>query len=199
MHLGIAHHLGWAVAVLATGDHQVVERRRIELLEPGFPSAPVHHAAGPHPKGGPAPLLDDRALRALVEQVRASSTRAATASLDALCATVAQPIRTISLRAWPADFPDHIAVLRRAPFESRADSVMYRQVLTELAQERAWVVRHFDATTVETEAVAILGDRTADVLHAARTRLGPPWTKDHRLAFAATILAASAADDRDAI
>lgn len=183
----------------ATDDHQVVDRRRIDLLEPGLPSAPVHHVGGAHPMHRPATPLDDHALRALVEQVRASSTRAATAALDALCATLAHPIRTISLRAWPADFPDHISLLRKPPYESRADSVMYRQVLAELSQKRAWAVHQFEAATVEVEAVALLGDRTADVLHAARTRLGPPWTKDHRIAFAATILAAHAADDPDEV
>jgi hypothetical protein len=42
MRLGIAHHLGWAVAVTASADHQVVDRRRIELIEPGMPAAPIH-------------------------------------------------------------------------------------------------------------------------------------------------------------
>ena len=34
--LGIADHLGWAVAVTASPDHEVVDRRRIELIEPGI-------------------------------------------------------------------------------------------------------------------------------------------------------------------
>ena len=42
LRIGIAHHYGWAVAVTATAEHEVVDRRRIELLEPGLPSAPVH-------------------------------------------------------------------------------------------------------------------------------------------------------------
>ena len=46
--LGIAHHLGWAVAVTASPDYQVVDRRRIELIEPGRPTAPIHHDGGPH-------------------------------------------------------------------------------------------------------------------------------------------------------
>ena len=33
-----------------------------------------------------------------------------------------EPITSISLRAWPDDFPDAIAVVRRAPYESRTDS-----------------------------------------------------------------------------
>jgi hypothetical protein len=47
MRLGIAHHFGWAVAVTASADHKVIDRRRIELVEPGLPAAPIHHEAGP--------------------------------------------------------------------------------------------------------------------------------------------------------
>jgi hypothetical protein len=38
MRLGIAHHLGWAVAVTVSARYEVVDRRRIELIEPGTPS-----------------------------------------------------------------------------------------------------------------------------------------------------------------
>ena len=43
MHLGIADHLGWAVAVTSSDTHQVVDRRRIELIEPGLTAAPIHY------------------------------------------------------------------------------------------------------------------------------------------------------------
>lgn len=38
----------------------------------------------------------------------------------------------------------------------------------------------------------MLGDRAEEVLRAPRTRLGPPWAKDHRVALAAAIVAGSA-------
>ena len=97
--LGIAHHLGWAVAVTASVDHTVAGRRRIELIEPGVASAPIHHEGKP---------LDDAATAALVAQVRATS-----------------------------------------PLAEHADEVLF----------------------------------------GPRATMGPPWTKDHRMALAATILA----------
>ena len=100
-----------------------------------------------------------------------------------------QPIVSISLRAWPADFPDDIALLRRAPYESRADSVMYCQVLADVARRRGWNVYYYDAKSVENEAGRILGERADGVLRSPRATLGPPWSKDHRIALAATILA----------
>ena len=96
----------------------------------------------------------------------------------------------MSLRAWPVDFPDDIAVQRRTPYEAQADSVMYRQVLAELARARGWEVHLYDAKTVEAQAANALAERADDVLHGPRALLGPPWAKDHRMALAATIIAA---------
>ncbi len=181
MRLGIAHHFGWAVAVAASADHEVVDRRRIELIEPGMPMAPIHHEGKP---------LDDAATSALVAKVRASAMRAGSASLDELAEVLPEPIVSMSLRAWPLDFPDNIAVQRRTPYESHADSIMYRQVLAELARHRGWDVHLYNAKDVEDQAARILGERANEVLHGPRTRLGPPWAKDHRIALAATIVAA---------
>ena len=180
MRLGIADHLGWAVAVTASGDHEVVDRRRIELIEPGLTSAPIHYESG---------RLDVAATVALVAKVRASVVRASSAALDEIAAALPAPVRSISLRAWPPDFPDDIAVQRRVPYEARADAIMYRQELAELAHARDWEVHVYDAKAVVGQAVALLGERADEILQGPRAALGPPWTKDHRTALAATIVA----------
>jgi|SRR5829696_1032222 len=141
MRLGIADHLGWAVAVTASAGHEVVDRRQIELVEPGL------SASAP-----PAPVV------------------------------------SISLRAWPLDFLDDIAVQRRAPYEARADAVMYRRELSELAQARGWEVHLYDTKAVEGQAAGLLAERADEVLRGPRATLGPP-TKDHRIALAATVVA----------
>src|ERR1035441_9287919 len=69
--VGIAHHLGWAVAVTASAGHEVVDRRRIELIEPGMPTAPIEHEAK---------ALDGDASARMVAEVRASVLRATSAS-----------------------------------------------------------------------------------------------------------------------
>jgi hypothetical protein len=189
MRIGIADHLGWAVAVTASADHEVVDRRRIDLVEPGLPAAPIHHLGGAHDLHRQGEPLDDSALAALVAEVRASALRAATAALDELATDVPGPILSVSLRDWPADFPDDIAVQRKVPYESRADPIMYRQVLARLAGELGWTAHFYDARHVEVEAARILGERADDVLYGPRSTLGPPWSKDHRVALAATITA----------
>jgi len=179
MRLGIADHFGWAVAVTASSDHEVVDRRRIELVEPGLPAAPIHYEGH---------RLDVEGTAALVATVRASVVRATTASFDELAAALPAPIESISLRSWPPDFPDDIAVQRRSPYEARADAIMYRHVLAELARARGWVVHFYVAKDVVGQAVTMLGARADAVLLGPRERLGPPWTKDHRTALAATIV-----------
>ena len=190
MRLGIAHHYGWAVAVTASTDFEVVDRRRIELIEPGVPASPVHHQGGAHEMHSSGEWLDDKRLEALMAQVRASAGRITALSMDELEGALPAPITTLAVRGWPSDFPEDIATLRRPPYESRADSVMYCQVLAEVATQRGWEVRTYDAKSVEAEAAAILGTRTDEVLHGPRKTFGPPWSKDQRIALAATIVTA---------
>ncbi|URM93050.1 hypothetical protein LUW76_01070 [Actinomadura madurae] len=184
MRVGLAHHFGWAVAVTASAGHRVADRRRVELIEPGVPAAPVHHLAG---------SVGDAEAAELVARVRSSAARATAASLDALASALGEPVVSVSLRAWPPDFPADIAVQRRVPYESRADSVMYRQVVAEAAEARGWAVHLYYAKDVESRAAGILGARAEEILYGPRARLGPPWTKDHRMALAATIVAAGRA------
>jgi hypothetical protein len=182
MRLGIADHLGWAVAVTASAGHEVVDRRRIELVERGISAAPIHWESR---------RLDVAATAALVEQVRRSALRATSAALDEIAAALPGPIVSISLRTWPPGFPSDIAVQRRPPYEARADAIMYRHVLAELARERDWEVHLYVAKEVVGQAVGILAGRADEILHGPRTTLGPPWTKDHRMALAATIVGGS--------
>jgi hypothetical protein len=178
--LGIADHLGWAIAVTASGDHEVVDRRRIELVGPGVSPAPIHYESR---------RLDVAATAALVANVRGSVVRATSAALDELATALPAPVRSISLRAWPLDFPDDIATQRRAPYEARADAIMYRQELSELAHARGWEANLYDPKAVLDQAIRLLAERADEVLHGPRATIGPPWTKDHRIALAATILA----------
>ena len=181
MRVGIADHLGWAIAVTASDNHEVVDRRRIELIEPGISAAPIHYESR---------RLDVAETASLVETARASVVRATSAALAELATALAAQIRSISLRVWPLDFPDDIAVQRRAPYEARADAIMYRQELSDIAHARGWEVHVYDAKAVLGQAARILGDRADEVIFGPRATIGPPWTRDHRVALAATIVAA---------
>ena len=75
----------------------MVDRRRIELIEPGLSPAPIHYESR---------RLDVAATAALVAEVRASVVRAASAALDEIASALPAPVLSISLRAWPPDFPE---------------------------------------------------------------------------------------------
>jgi len=188
MRLGIAHHLGWAVAVTASDAYEVVDRRRIELVEAGVPTAPIENESK---------LLGDADATALVAKVRASAVRATSASLNVLARELPESVVSMSLRFWPRDFPHDVATQRRAPYDSRADSIMYLQVLAEVADARGWAVHLYDAKSVESEAARLLGEQASEVLYGPRAKLGPPWAKDQRTALAAAITAgrSSAVDE----
>jgi hypothetical protein len=177
--LGIADHFGWAVAVTASAYHEVVDRRRIDLVEAGVTAAPIHYESA---------RLDVSETAALVATVRASVVRATTGAFDEIASALPAPIVSISLRSLPAVFPDDIAVQRRSPYEARADAIMYRKVLAELAQARGWQVHFYEAKHVIEQATKALAGRADDVLDGPRARLGPPWTKDHKTALAATVV-----------
>jgi len=187
--LGVADHLGWAVVVSATSDLVVIERRRIELVEAGLPAAPVHHEGGPHEMHRTGDPLSDDELATLVGRVRASAASTIAREFDRLASEVPGTIASVSLRSWPPEFPANVADQRRAPHESQADPIMYRQELAAAAARRGWAVARYDARSVEGEARGILGDTGTDPLQHPRTVLGTPWTKDHRIAFAAVIVA----------
>ena len=171
--------------------HEVVDRRRIELIEPGVPTAPIEHEI--------EPLLDGAAA-GMVAGVRALGAAGNIGGgWTSLRASLPGPLVSVSLRAWPLRLSvRHRRPAPPGPYASRADSVMYCQVLAECADERGWAVHFFDAQAVEAQAARILGVRAGDVLHGPRATLGPPWTKDHRIALAATIVAGGHSGGRSA-
>lgn len=171
---GISDHCGWAVVVCAA-DGEVVDRRRIELIEPGLPTLPYHHDA----QG----LPPDEAV-ALIERVRRSAELCARNALRDLPA----PVVGIAIRKRPL-LPPTIAE-RIADYwaQTRADGVMYRDALAEAAQALGWRVMEYEAKTVFREAAEALGLEDISVrLREIGAALGPPWQKDHQLAAAAAI------------
>lgn len=178
--LGVANHNGWAILVTATGDGTLLDRRRVELVDPGLPRQPHHHEA--------QSLPPDEAL-ALVERVRASATRCATACLDELAAAVPVPIAGIALRECPELPPTVAERISDYRAQCNADSVMYRMVLAEAAALRQWPIHWYAKKTVFTEADEVVSCDLDELLRETGRSIGPPWQKDHRMAMAAAILA----------
>jgi hypothetical protein len=186
--LGVADHNGWAVCVtvaVSRGVPAVVDRRRIDLVEPGIPSQPYHHETVG------MPLLD---AERLVVRVRESVLRKALVRLSELRAELQPPytIVAMTLRTPPlAHVPVTVSEAHASyPVMCRADGMMYHDALCTAARRLSLAIELHDRGEEVGRAVDRLGvgpEKVEHFLDAAGERLGPPWRKEHRLAAAAAL------------
>jgi hypothetical protein len=182
--IGISDHGGWAVLVTVAGDGTLLDRRRVELVDEDLPKIP-HHS-----EGQALPLHE---AVALVERVQVSAERHAKLSLDAVAETFPGRIHGVALRQCPRLPPTIAERIKDYRAQNVADWVMYRRALAAAAEARGWAVHWFDANKVfegASEAL-LIEDLDAHFLQL-RKSIGAPWSKDHKLAMAAAIVAAKA-------
>ena len=183
--IGVSDHGGWAVLVTAAGDGTLLDRRRVELVDEDLPKIP-HHSEGQR-----LPL--DEAV-ALVERVRVSAERNAKIALDAVAMTLSDRlfVRGVALRQCPELPPTIAERITDYRAHNTADWVMYRKALAAAAEARGWAVHWYDAKKVVDAATKALRieDFEAHFLDLRRS-IEPPWGKDHKLAMAAAIVAAT--------
>jgi hypothetical protein len=192
--VGVAENGNSAVLVTVAPGGELLDRRRVDLTEPGTPTHPHHHegswAVGRYLNTPGARAMSLGEAVALVERVRAAAARGARASLEALAAEVRVPIAHLALRACPELPPSIEARIADNRAQTYADSVMYRQALAAAAEARGWTVRWYHRERVFLDAAAALGGRDIDTLLAAMGRaVGPPWQAAHKLAAAAALAA----------
>ena len=192
--VGVAEHSSVPVLVTIAASGDLLDRREVQLIEPGLSAFP-HHAEGSWAVGryldtpGARVLpLDD--VVALVERVRQSALRGARDGLAAIAAAVSVPIGAIAIRACPPLPATIVARIRDNRAQAVADSVMYREALAVAADERGWTVHWYDREVVWDEAAQVMRVRDiAPVLAAMGKLAGPPWLARHKLAAAAAIAA----------
>lgn len=180
--VGVFDHAGWAVFVTASGDGGFVDRRRVELVTGDVPCMPHHHDGQAMPIGDAVDL---------VARVRASADRCAAVALDAVSHDLGRRVRGIAIRARQA-LPTTVAErIQDVRARNVADWVMYRDALAAAAEARSLEVHEYDAKTVVAAArEAVSAPDLEERFRDLRRTLGPPWTKDHKVAMAAAILAA---------
>jgi len=180
--IGVSDHGGWAVLVTVAGDGTFLDRRRIQLVDEKLPKIP-HHSEG---QGLPLPDAV-----ALVERVQASAERHARLELERIASELSDRIAGIALRQCPPLPPTIAERITDYRAQNVADWVMYRQALAAAATSRGWAVHWYDAKKVFAAAGEAL--RVPDLeAHFVQLRksIGAPWSKDHKLAMAAAVVAA---------
>ncbi len=195
--VGVTEHGNSAVLVTVASGGELLDRRRVDLTEPGLPTHPHHHqgswAVGRYLNTPGARVLSLTDAIALVERVRVSAARGARESLEALAGAVAVPITSIALRVCPALPPTTRECIADNRAQTYADSVMYRQALAHAAEARGWSVHWYDREHVFGDAATVLGCKDVDAidafLQAMGRSAGPPWQAKHKLAAAAALAA----------
>ena len=188
-----AEHAGWAhmICVAATGNVPVViERRRVALIDPGLPTLPYHHES--------LAMREDEA-NALIARVRRSIAARTSVAMQRIVTELAPTyaVVTLAIREPPfAELPKSVAAVWASyRLQCAADGMLYQMALCRAAQQLDLDV-HLCRRGEETSRAAEQLDVTPGEIDEFITRTGrpsgPPWTQEHRRAYAAGIAALAA-------
>ena len=188
--VGVADHNGWAVFVCVSvedGSPKVVDRRRVELIEPGLPNQPYEHETFG---------MNTTEAERLVQEVRESAMHCAERALSRLPSSLGstREIVSIALRTAPLPrLPGTVAEVHASrPVTMRADAMLYHDALCARAASRGINVATFDRGEERpraAQAMAITAEHLDRFLSGLRASVGPPWRQDHQTATARAIAA----------
>jgi hypothetical protein len=187
--LGFRHHTGWAIAVAVAGgvkDLRVLERRRIELIDPSLIRF-AYHAVQDDP-------LDAAATS--IAEVEASALHCAKREINSLVKSLkadGHEVRSVGIAAKTATLPDALEkILSSHALLHAAEGDLYREALAEGAAKCKLAVAGFPPKEIYGDAAAQLGTSEAalrELLARTGKAIGTPWTADHREAVLAALLA----------
>jgi hypothetical protein len=188
-----AEHAGWAhmICVAAPGNvPAVIERRRVALIDPDLPTLPYHHESL---------AMSEHEANALIARVRRSIAARTSVAMRRIVTELAPTYAVVilAIREPPfAGLPKSIAAVRASyRLQCAADGMLYQMALCRAAQQLDLDV-HLCRRGEETSRAAEQLDATPGEIDEFITRtgrpVGPPWTREHRRAFAAGIAALAA-------
>jgi hypothetical protein len=187
--IGIEDHYAWAnlVSVTTSGpDELLVDKRRVELLDPHLPASPYHHDTL---------RMSLPEAEKLIRDVRASANNRAKSALSSLIGELAPAeCRGVAIRVAPlSDLPATVAEAHADTWVmNRADGMIYHQALTHAAVQLNLRVCYFEKDTVLELAAQARGKSVRDLEHQLKafgTSHGRPWRKGHIVACAGAIFA----------
>ena len=186
--VSVAEHTGWAhlICVAASGLVPVViARRRVTLIDSGLPKQPYEHDST---------AMREHEANALIAQVRRSI---ATRTSDALTRVVTELPRSyavvaLAIRKPPfADLPKTIAAVRKSyRLQCAADGMLYQLAICRAARQLGLDVRmcrRGDETSQAAKQLGVTLREVEEFVSRAGRPAGPPWTQEHRRAYAAGI------------
>jgi hypothetical protein len=189
----VAEHAGWThvVCVAVRGRAPaVIERRRVALIDQGLPTLPYHHDTT---------VMEEDEANALIARVRRSIAARTSDALTRIVAELAPAHAVVALAIREPPFPDLpdtvAAVWNDYRLQCAADGMLYQLAICRAARALGLDVQMCRRGEETSRAADQLGVTLREVEEfVARTGrpAGPPWTQEHRRAYAAGIAALAA-------
>lgn len=196
--LGFRMHSGWGVLVAVAGDAdsvEVIERRRIVVIDPRMPGAtqPYHHAANLKMQESESHIAN---CAALSERMAIAAIEHVIYELDLReCRIVGSAVLLASGRP----LPPLAKILAAHPLIHAAEGEFFRTAIRNACARLKLSVEAIRERELEERVKAAFGNSASRVqrrLATAGSSIGPPWTKDHKAAALAALIALSPASGR---
>jgi hypothetical protein len=188
--IGAADHAGWSHLVCVAAPDGVpasVERRRVQTIDAGLPTMPYHHESLGMP-------VDE--ANALIARVGRSIAQCTVRALQRVVADLAPAYRVVALAVREPTFPElpHTVEIVRQSYQLQcaADGMMYLFALCRAADDIGLDVERCPRGEENARAALRLHVRPDDIasfVSGTGRPPGPPWTEEHRRAYAAGIAA----------
>lgn len=186
--VSVAEHTGWAhlVCVAASGlVPAVVARRRVPLIDPGLPKMPYEHES--------VGMKEDEA-NALIARVRRSIAACTTLALERLVTELSPTHAAVALAIRKPPFPKlptTVTEVRQSyRLQCAADGMLYQLAICRAARQLGLDVhlcRRGEEISRAAEQLGVTLPEVEEFVSRAGRPAGPPWTQEHRQAYAAGI------------
>jgi hypothetical protein len=186
--VSVADHTGWAhlVCVAVSGNvPAVIARRRVALIDRGLPTMPYEHDTG---------VMTEDEANAVIAGVRQSIAARTSDALRRVVIELAPAHTAVALAIREPPF-DHLPATVAAVRTSRrllyaADGMLYQLAICQAARQLELDVHICRRGKEMARAAQQLGVTPVEIEEFV-SRLGrppgPPWTQEHRRAYAAGI------------
>jgi len=182
--LGFRMHSGWGVLVAvssSTNSVELIERRRVVIADPKIPGAnqPYHFAAS-----------------LTLSEAQEYLAKSATVSESLACATIEEVVRELEERdyrllgsavLWAAGrpLPPMANILRAHSLIHAAEGEFFRNAVQRACERLKISAARIRERELEEQVNATFGEAASRLrrrIASLGRAIGPPWTKDHKLA-----------------
>jgi hypothetical protein len=188
--VSVAEHAGWAhlVCVATSGlAPAVIERRRVTLIDSGLPRQPYEHESVG---------MTESEANALIARVRRSIAARTALALRRVVTELSPDYAVAALAIRKPPFPELprtvSAVWQSYRLQCAADGMLYQLAICRAARELELTVHlcpRGEEMSRAAEQLGVTPDEIETFVGRTGRPSGPPWTNEHRRAYAAGIAA----------